>query len=175
MGCKWAVLLLFKFYLRQMKKVVVFLSLFIGGVQVLSAQNNVVSAGNSTATSAGSLSYTLGYLSTSSMSQGGAVVSEGLQHAYEIYNTSSVSEASTNFNISVYPNPSVDVLNLEMDKQSQACFTYQLFDLIGKKISEAATLEEKAQIDMKDLSSGNYLLIVKQDQNILKSFRIIKK
>ena len=175
MGCKWAVLLLFKFYLRQMKKVVVFLSLFIGGVQILSAQNNVVSAGNSTATSAGSLSYTLGYLSTSSVSQGGAVVSEGLQHAYEIYNTSSVSEASTHFNISVYPNPSVDVLNLEMDKQSQACFTYQLFDLIGKKISEAATLEEKAQIDMKAMSSGNYLLVVKQDQNVLKSFRIIKK
>jgi hypothetical protein len=62
-----------------------------------------------------------------------------------------------------------------MDKQSQACFTYQLFDLIGKKISEAATLEEKAQIDMKAMSSGNYLLVVKQDQNVLKSFRIIKK
>tara|TARA_Y100000385_G_C12780351_1_gene503239 strand:+ start:223 stop:657 length:435 start_codon:yes stop_codon:yes gene_type:complete len=141
----------------------------------LFAQSSVVSAGNSTSSSNGSFSYTLGYLSTQSSNQEDAKIAEGLQHAYEIYEVTNVSDLNTDFDISVYPNPSVEELFLEVGNLNETNITHQLFDINGKSISKEMPVSEKSIINMKLLSSGSYLLVVTQNQNIVKSFKVIKK
>ena len=158
-----------------MKKVLLFISIFLLSMNGLFAQNNVVSAGNSASSANGSLSYTLGYLSIQNTNQEDVKVSEGLQHAYEIYEVTNISGLNTDFNISVYPNPSVDELFLEVENLKETDITYQLFDINGKSVTEEAKFTKKSKIDMKQLSSGSYLLVISQKQNLLKSFRIIKK
>jgi len=158
----------------RMRKSLLFLSTFLFSINILIAQSNVVSAGSSKTTSNGSLSYTLGYISTKS-SPGGAAVTAGLQHAYEIYEVTGVSEVTLDFKISVYPNPSVDELNLEIDKLNIANLTFQLFDINGKSISKEASLVKKSSIDMKPFASGTYLLVINQEKKLLKSYRVVKK
>ena len=72
----------------------------------------------------------------------------------------------TTSSIIVYPNPTADRIYIQTDTNAKA----ELFDLMGKKVR--ATNQD--QIDMSNLSSGNYILQVKT-QNKTQSFKIIKQ
>ena len=72
----------------------------------------------------------------------------------------------TTSSILVYPNPTADRIYIQTDTNAKA----ELFDLMGKKVR--ATNQD--QIDMSNLSSGNYILQVKT-QNKTQSFKIIKQ
>ena len=68
--------------------------------------------------------------------------------------------------ILVYPNPTADRVYIQTDTDSKA----QLFDLMGRKVRST----NQSQIDMSNLSRGNYILQVKT-QNTTQSFKIIKQ
>ena len=53
--------------------------------------------------------------------------------------------------------------------------TYALYDIQGKPIAKAIISSKDTQIDMHSLSAGTYLLNVNQNNQKLKSFKIIKK
>jgi hypothetical protein len=68
--------------------------------------------------------------------------------------------------ILVYPNPTPDRIYIQTDTDSKA----ELFDLIGRKVRST----NQSQIDMSNLSRGNYILQVKTE-NKTQSFKIIKQ
>ena len=68
--------------------------------------------------------------------------------------------------ILVYPNPTADRIYIQADTNLKA----ELFDLMGRKIHST----NQSQIDMSNLSGGNYILQVKT-QNTTQSFKIIKQ
>tara|TARA_A100001015_G_scaffold126621_1_gene140306 strand:+ start:1412 stop:2113 length:702 start_codon:yes stop_codon:yes gene_type:complete len=72
----------------------------------------------------------------------------------------------TTSSIIVYPNPTADRIYIQTDTNAKA----ELFDLMGRRVR--ATNQD--QIDMSNLSRGNYILQVKT-QNKTQSFKIIKQ
>ena len=68
--------------------------------------------------------------------------------------------------IYVYPNPTANRIYIQADNIKKA----ELFDLVGRKVRST----NQSQIDMSTLSSGNYILQVKT-QNNTQSFKIIKQ
>ena len=68
--------------------------------------------------------------------------------------------------ILVYPNPTADRIYIQADTNSKA----ELFDLMGRRVRST----NQDQMDMSNLSRGNYILQVKT-QNTTQSFKIIKK
>ena len=68
--------------------------------------------------------------------------------------------------ILVYPNPTADRIYIQADTNLKA----ELFDLMGRKVRST----NQSQIDMSNLSRGNYILQVKT-QNKTQSFKIIKQ
>ena len=72
----------------------------------------------------------------------------------------------TTSSILVYPNPTADRIYIQTDTNAKA----ELFDLMGRRVR--ATNQD--QIDMSNLSRGNYILQVKT-QNKTQSFKIIKQ
>ena len=68
--------------------------------------------------------------------------------------------------ILVYPNPTADRIYIQTDTNLKA----ELFDLMGRKIRST----NQSQIDISNLSGGNYILQVKT-QNKTQSFKIIKQ
>ena len=72
----------------------------------------------------------------------------------------------TDSNIFVYPNPTANRIYIQADTNLKA----ELFDLMGRKIRST----NQSQIDISNLSGGNYILQVKT-QNTTQSFKIIKQ
>ena len=67
--------------------------------------------------------------------------------------------------IYVYPNPTADRIFIQAENITKA----ELFDLMGRKVRST----NQSQIDMSNLSRGNYILQVKT-KNKTQSFKIIK-
>lgn len=68
--------------------------------------------------------------------------------------------------IYVYPNPTADRIFIQAENITKA----ELFDLMGRKVRST----NQSQIDMSNLSRGNYILQVKT-KNKTQSFKIIKQ
>ena len=68
--------------------------------------------------------------------------------------------------IFIYPNPTADRIYIQADNIKKA----ELFDLMGRKVRSTNQL----QIDMSNLSNGNYILYVKTENNV-QSFKILKQ
>ncbi len=89
--------------------------------------------------------------------------------AIKILNAIGINDRNSgNENISVYPNPANDILNVEFSLESRAEFSFQLSDVTGrivKMIPERSFLkgEGKIQISSSDLANGLYNLKVKID------------
>jgi hypothetical protein len=79
--------------------------------------------------------------------------------------------------ISVYPNPlTSDFVDIQFSQNSGSNTTVELFDLLGKKVMTRKFdgVGKTIRLDNINLSSGVYLLNVKQD-NLSKTFKIIKQ
>lgn len=80
-----------------------------------------------------------------------------------VINPVSVSEHSSNiFNLIIYPNPTNNFLNIEMNLKETASLTMELFNLIGEEVWKtekiAATGFFKKQINISEFSKGIYFL-----------------
>ncbi len=62
--------------------------------------------------------------------------------------------------VKIWPNPTVDVLQITSTAEIQKV---QVFDLQGRKVLEG----NQKELNVENLSSGNYLLQIKSDQNII--------
>lgn len=73
--------------------------------------------------------------------------------------------------VKVYPNPVVDILNVEAASKVS---TVQVFDLTGKVVSSHALSAVKNQVDLSKLAPGVYVVNI-QTENGTQSVKIVKK
>jgi hypothetical protein len=74
----------------------------------------------------------------------------------------------------VYPNPTTSLVNLKIDNFNLANLSYQLFDGIGRLITDKKITEDETQIQLENYPSAIYLLNVNQENKTIKTFKIIK-
>lgn len=106
--------------------------------------------------------WSVGEIMVNTFTASTVIVTEGLLQP----NLSSTGIATTPAitGISVFPNPSSSVVNIQLDAKSEGSLTYRLMDVAGRLITEN-TCEIKAgnvirQLDIKNLASANYMLQV---------------
>ena len=99
-----------------------------------------------------------------------AVVGATLHFA--VASTTLRNENFNDFSVTFYPNPTNDVLNINIGSLPSTSYTFSLLDYNGKKVLnfpvDNANLVE--QISLNGLSKGMYLGILQSDEN-----RITKK
>jgi hypothetical protein len=79
-----------------------------------------------------------------------------------------VNEISDNLGISIYPNPASTVLNLKFTKEfNQKIELIYLIDALGRKVIVTEFLNEDNTIDITDLNSGCYNLIIESENKKL--------
>lgn len=90
-------------------------------------------------------------------------------YTIEDYDSNTIDSSSIKDKVIVkaYPNPVVDVLNIETNK-SQYKFDYQLVDINGKVIKSGVIDKEIIQVAFSDLLSGNYFVVVKDTKESVK-------
>ena len=92
----------------------------------------------------------------------------------EILNTLALNEYEiANWDVNIFPNPSRDFLNITVNGSQSKDIKYTIMNTLGKIIYQQNGTSKRHQINIENLSSGNYFLILEQD-NYLTSKEFVK-
>jgi hypothetical protein len=142
---------------------------------VLNAQNAVTAVGGSSSGSGGSISYSVGQVSYTTASGTNGSANQGVQQPYEFFNVGIVENPDINLQLTVYPNPTLSQVNLNIGNLNPVHMVYQLFDSNGKLLISKNMESIVSEIRMQSMPAGIYLLKVLDGKSELRSFKIVKK
>lgn len=157
------------------KKIKLCVVILFYGLTAGYAQQAVTSSGNNAlGTGAGSVSYSVGQIACSTFTGLSGSVVEGVQQTYII---SSVMTAKNVAGISytVFPNPADDYLLLNIPDYKNEKYSYQLFDLQGKLLKSDRLTNISTRINTSMLAPSVYFLHIIQQNERIKTFKIIKQ
>lgn len=98
--------------------------------------------------------------------------SEGLEiNTYALYPDNNI---KSELSVVLYPNPVDDILNVNIKALKGDKVLYNLMDMSGKLISVKEEKNSTFKINMVNLLSGVYILVL-QDEASKKSYKIIKR
>lgn len=158
--------------MRKLLPLITFLSFFL--FKSLSGQEAVAPAGNFHQNEAMSVSWTLGELAIETLVSGDIILTQGLQQSN--LTVVSVDElAGSDLQISVYPNPTRDILNVKMDNQYSENISYSVIDFSGRTIAGDRIWNQNEQISFAGLNAGVYFVKVSIDGTLSKTFKIVKQ
>ncbi len=138
------------------------------------AQVAVSSTGGNIAGTNGSVSYTIGQIAYSTQTGSTGSVAQGVQHPYEIYLLSGTQFSEIQVSIVAYPNPTPNVLIIDIENQEINTMRYVLIDIQGREIAAAAITDTKSLLQLGNLPSASYILKILKQSNEIKTFKIIK-
>jgi hypothetical protein len=138
------------------------------------AQESTNTSGGEATGSGGSVSYSVGQVVYTTNSGSSGSLAQGVQHAYEIF-VVGVNDSQSNISLNAYPNPTTDVLTLQISNYNSEKLIYQLYDLNGKLISSEQITAPQTQINTAKLSTSTYFIdVLNQENKKEQSFKIIK-
>jgi hypothetical protein len=148
-----------------------FLLLGIGG---LHAQESPTATGGDATGAGGTSSYTVGQVVYTTNTGSNGSVAQGVQQPYEISVTTGVNETSINLEMSVFPNPTTNYLQLKVGSEKLENLNFQLIDLQGKVIENKKVTAITSTINMEELPKAIYFLNVTKNNQLIKTFKVIK-
>ena len=139
------------------------------------SQEAVSASAGAVSGSLGSGSYTVGQVFYTTHTAATGSVSQGVQQPFEIQTLSNAAMTTVNLTAVTYPNPTKDFIILKITDSALNNLRYTLFDVNGKSIASDSITESSTQIQLKHLSIGAYILKVSQQNQSLKTFKILKQ
>lgn len=140
-------------------------SSFLFGQEVISFQ------GDSYSNTSGSIDFTIGEVIITTASDGNNDLTQGFHQTN--WNFVGLDYQNPDFEISVYPNPIDNELNIETDAFEN--MNYVIYDAVGKIVLQSKLTGAKTQIKSRHLLPASYTLVVQnQNQEKVKTFKLIK-
>lgn len=136
------------------------------------AQQGIVASGGDDIGVGGYMSLSIGQIDYLTVTGSGEVfTTEGLQQPYEIL---TIEETENDPIITVYPNLSSDFVFLSVLNMNFENMTFALYDVQGKLIEKQKVVDSRTSISLIDFAKAIYLIRVFNNDNEVKSFKIIK-
>lgn len=139
------------------------------------AQQTTVSVGNTTIDEGGSASYSIGQVVYTTHIGTNGSMAEGVQQPYEFFSLGTDNFSDIVLKWNAYPNPTSNLLTLEIINYDVSSLRYVMIDLSGKIIETNKITQDKTEIDMSHRVSSTYLVTLIENNKTLKTFKIIKK
>jgi len=156
---------------KKLKISAVFLLLGFGA---LHAQEAVLATSGEASGSGGTVSYSVGQVVYTTNTGANGSVASGVQQPYEITIITGIELPEINLELSAFPNPTTDFLNLKIGNYEHEKLSYQLYDMQGKLLEDKDIVESGTTIKMQSLPTSTYFLQVTDMQKLVKTFKIIK-
>jgi hypothetical protein len=148
------------------------LPIFMLSVGYVCAQERTTGSGGEAASSGGTVSYSIGLIDYSNQSSSLGNLTGGVQQPYELF-ALSVDEWDMNWDLSVFPNPTSNLLFIESETSIDG-LTYAIMDVSGKLIQQGVLAETKNSVDISSLAIANYLLQIRVDGTNVRTYQITK-
>jgi hypothetical protein len=152
-----------------MKKSTIVLFLLLTTVSV-SAQEVVSTQGDSYSNASGSIDFTIGEVVINTGTDGTNDITQGFHQTN--WNFLGVEDFAPDYEAIIFPNPTEDVLNIRTSMFENV--TYTLYDAQGKIVMQDILSAEQTPIQVSQLAPGSYSLILNNQTQNLKSFKLIK-
>ena len=133
----------------------------------------VSSAGDSFNNTSYQLDWSVGECLTATHSSGSYVLTQGLHQSS--YNITAVEDLRSEIEMTVSPNPTSDLVSLKVESLQVESMQYTITDLSGKVLANGEILSTLQTLNFTNYSAGTYLISVSQNNQLIKSFQIIKK
>jgi hypothetical protein len=143
--------------------------------QLIYAQQTIPASGGEATGSGGTSSYSVGQLVYSTNTGSNGSIAQGVQQSIELFTLSNPELTALTLTAVTYPNPTSDYIVLALKNSNLTGLSYVLYDLQGRIVSKGIIQQENTAIAMQKLVTGLYVLKVNQNNQALKSFKIIKK
>lgn len=163
---------------RIMKKstTVALLCLFSLGTMAQSITPEVISsAGDHYENGSYQLSWTLGEVAVQTYDNGSNILTEGF-HQPEILITSIEEENLTDIDLTIFPNPTTQFVNIQL-RNNEADMTASVLDMSGKTVMTKSIVAYQAEsgFDLGNLAAGGYLLQILDNDGKFRSTHQIQK
>ena len=142
------------------------------GLNLYAQQGSVASGGDASGTG-GSVSFSLGQIDYINVTSTGGTITQGIQQPFEIY-SAGIEDNGVKLTTKLYPNPTIESVTLQVDKDLLTNLQYQLYDEFGKLLMSNKVENVETAIDMSQLASAPYFLKVLNNTTLLKTYKIIK-
>jgi len=157
-----------------MKYKFLLLCLLLAGVGITTqAQKTTVAAGGDASGIGGTVAYSIGQVVYTTNVGDTINATQGVQQPYEFFTVTGENNNSIRLELSVYPNPATNYLILKTENFSD--LKYELFDVQGKVVESKIVNDNVTNIEMKFLPSTTYFLKISKNNQVVKTFKIIKK
>ncbi|MEM6805932.1 MAG: T9SS type A sorting domain-containing protein [Bacteroidota bacterium] len=138
----------------------------MGNLRGQSFERTVIGPAGTTTTVANvNLSWTTGEMITKTVAAGSFILNQGFQQANPSNSTGIDEELAVKLDYKIYPNPSSDQLNIELESEVPLFLQLELIDMRGRKTPVASkdidlmnTLS--TSLDVSILAKGNYQLLI---------------
>ena len=157
------------------RKLNLLMLLFLGFALKVHAQEAITASGGNASGSGGTSGYSIGQVVCTTNAGSNGSVSQGVQQSFDVIVISALERAkSIDLHCLVYPNPATDHLILQLDGLNYKNLMYKLYDSNGRLLAEQGLTENETNIPMNSLVSAIYILKVIENNQEIKSFKIIK-
>ncbi len=155
-------------------KQLVFIGIFFSGNLLINAQEVISSDGTFFDQGNGSLSSTVGELTTETFSDSSGILTQGFQQSKFL--VFFISESfQPGLVVKVYPNPAAFSVSVNVQNERPGNFYVKLYDIAGKILLNDKLLLPDTEIKLSHLPNATYFLKIYSDQDEIKSFKIIKQ
>jgi len=159
-----------------MKKSLIIITLFIvqlGFAQLTIKKSSIDSGGMLSHNGNTTILYTLGELSVAENTNANISISEGFINP-QMLQSLQVADFGILTGISIYPNPTVDYVNLSFTETG--IYDISIFDINGKQLVSKTIDADNCKLDFANYKQAVYVLLVKnKSSKLYKTFKIIKR
>lgn len=146
------------------------------GLTSVQAQEAILATGGKASGDGGSVSYSVGQVVYSTNRGANGSVTQGVQQPYEISVVAGIEQATgIMLELSAYPNPASDFLTVKAENYDTDNLSYQLFDINGKLLESKKAEGNETIIVISNLVPATYFLRVVENNEEIKTFKIVKK
>ncbi len=138
------------------------------------AQEAVVPAGNYHEGNDLSISWTLGELAIETLVAGDWILTQGFQQPGLII-VSVEDLYDTDLDITAYPNPTADYLNIEIRHAGPEDFSFRVYDSMGRLVGSDSFSGAEHSFNFDPFDPGLYVVTIYRDKQPVRTFRIVKR
>ncbi|MDC0257775.1 T9SS type A sorting domain-containing protein [Crocinitomicaceae bacterium] len=136
----------------------------------VSAQEVVSTQGDSYSNASANIDFTIGEVIIDTGTDGTNDLTQGFHQTN--WNFVGVEDFAPDYEATIFPNPTSEVLNIRTSTFEHV--TYTLYDAQGKLVMQDILSAEQTPIQVSQLAPGNYSIILNNETQNLKTFKLVK-
>ena len=150
------------------KSTILLFSLF--ATLTVSAQEVVATQGDTYSNASANIDFTIGEVFIDTGTDGTNDITQGFHQTN--WNFVGLEDFAPDYEATIFPNPTSEVLNIRTSTFENV--TYTLYDAQGKLVMQDILSAEQTPIQVSQLAPGNYLIILNNETQNLKTFKLVK-